>query len=42
MLGDIYLFIKCWLKQQFCIHEYYYRELGLESYGICRKCGRVK
>lgn len=42
MLGDIYLFIKYWLKQQFCIHEYNYYEFGIKSYGICRKCGRVK
>lgn len=42
MIGDIYLFIKQFLKEQFCIHEYTYRQICDYSYRECKKCGRVK
>lgn len=42
MIGDIYLFIKQFLKKQFCIHEYVYKEIGIHYFEECKKCGRVK
>lgn len=42
MIGDIYLFIKQFLKQTFCIHEYVYKEIDIYCLEECKKCGRVK
>lgn len=42
MIGDIYLFIKQFLKETFCIHEYFHRSIGIQSWKECKKCGRVK
>lgn len=42
MIGDIYLFIRQFFKQTFCIHEYTYRRIYDYSYRECNKCGRVK
>lgn len=38
MIGDIFLFI----KQTFCIHEYYCKSIDIPSWKVCKKCGRVK
>ena len=38
MIGDIYLFI----KQTFCIHEYFRKSIDISSWKECKKCGRVK
>lgn len=38
MIRDIYLFI----KQTFCIHEYFRKNTDIQSWKVCKKCGRVK
>lgn len=38
MIGYIYLFI----KQTFCIHEYFRKSINIQSWKECKKCGRVK
>ena len=46
MFGDMYLAIKKWWKELFCLHEYRaskepYRPVkGYAFYQVCRKCGR--
>ena len=42
MIGDIYLFIKQFLKETFCIHEYFRKSINISSWKVCKKCGRVK
>nr|DAJ67187.1 MAG TPA: SAGA-associated factor 73-FINGER, DEUBIQUITINATION, TRANSCRIPTION FACTOR, SAGA [Caudoviricetes sp.] len=42
MIGDIYLFIKQFLKEQFCIHEYYRESIDIQTWRVCKKCGRVR
>ena len=42
MIGDIYLFIKHFWKETFCIHEYYRKSIDISSWKVCKKCGRVK
>lgn len=42
MIGDIYLFIKQFLKETFCIHEYVRESIDISSWKVCKKCGRVK
>lgn len=42
MIGDIYLFIKQFLKEQFCIHEYVRKSIDTCSWKECKKCGRFK
>ena len=31
MIGDIYLFIKQFLKETFCIHEYYRESIDIQT-----------
>lgn len=45
MIGDIYLALKNWLKQQTCIHDY--GEINFipligenREYRVCKKCER--
>lgn len=46
MIGDIYLSLKSWFKQQACIHDYgaykepHCRVEGYSNYQECKKCGR--
>ena len=42
MIGDIYLFIKQFLKEQFCIHEYVRESIYISTWKVCKKCGRVR
>nr|DAV51869.1 MAG TPA: acetyl-coA carboxylase zinc finger domain protein [Caudoviricetes sp.] len=42
MIGDIYLFIKQFLKETFCIHEYFRKSIDIQTWKECKKCGRVK
>lgn len=42
MIGDIYLFIKQFLKETFCIHEYVYKQNDIHHLEECKKCGRVR
>jgi len=47
MIGDLYLEIKEWIQQCFCIHEYKYNQRYDDlSNGVitleCTKCGRLK
>lgn len=47
MLGDIWLAILSWLKEQTCLHDYgpiEHEDVGRLTYTFktCRKCGRMK
>lgn len=42
MIGDIYIFIKKFFKQTFCIHEYFRKSIDIPTWRVCKKCGRVK
>lgn len=35
MIGDIYLFIKQFLKETFCIHEYSRKSIDIQSWKEC-------
>ena len=43
-MGDLILWIKTWFKENFCIHDYKAKEMGIfgEIVYICKKCGRIK
>lgn len=44
MLGNLILYLKKFLKQQTCIHEYKstYRLDNGNSFWVCEKCERLK
>lgn len=44
MIGDIYLWIKEFIKQQTCIHDYktIYRKDNGDSFELCKKCDKIK
>ena len=42
MIGDVYLFIKQFLKETFCIHEYVRKSINISAWKVCKKCGRVR
>lgn len=44
MFGDLILYIRQFIKEFFCIHDYqtHYTIMGEWSYDKCSKCERVK
>lgn len=42
MLGDLFLKIREFLRQNFCCHDYTYIETFDSGFYRCKKCGRIK
>lgn len=42
MIGDLFLKIRDYLRQTFCLHEYMYIETFNSGFFRCKKCGRIK